>query len=104
MKTAGPLQPLPVPSWKWDDISMHFITGLPRTSKGYDSIWVIVDRLIKSVHFLPVKVTYLASTYVELYIGHVLSLHGAPRTIISERGPQFYPGFGKNCTDPWVRS
>jgi len=45
LKTAGPLHPLLVPSWKWDDISMDFIVGLPNTSKGFDSIWAIVDRL-----------------------------------------------------------
>ena len=52
LRTAGPLQPLSIPSWKWEDISMDFIVGLPKTSKGYDSIWVIVDRLTKSAHFL----------------------------------------------------
>jgi hypothetical protein len=49
------LQSLPIPTWKWEDISMDFIVGLPRTVKGYDSIWVIVDRLTKIAHFLPVK-------------------------------------------------
>jgi hypothetical protein len=58
MRPAGLLLPLSVPSWKWDDISMDFITGLPTTQKGYDSIWVIVDRLTKSAHFLPVKIDY----------------------------------------------
>ena len=52
MCTLGYLQPLPIPVWKWEDISMDFIVGLPRTSKGYDSIWVIEDRLTKSAHFL----------------------------------------------------
>ena len=51
MRTLGYLQPLPVPIWKWEDISMDFVVGLPRTSKGYDSIWVIVNRLTKSAHF-----------------------------------------------------
>ena len=59
LKPAGTLQPLPIPSWKWEEIGMDFITGLPRSSQGYDSIWVIVDRLTKSAHFLPVKNTYL---------------------------------------------
>ena len=57
-KPAGMLQPLDIPSWKWEDISMDFIVGLPPTSKGYDSIWVIVDRLTKSTHFLPVRTRY----------------------------------------------
>ena len=53
LKSAGPLQPLSIPSWKWEDISMDFIVGFPKTSKGYNSVWVIVDRLTKSAHFLP---------------------------------------------------
>ena len=55
LKLAGLLQPLSIPSWKWDDISMDFIVGLPTTEKGHDSIWVIVDSLTKSAHFIPVK-------------------------------------------------
>ena len=58
MKPIGLLQPLSVPSWKWDDISMDFISGLLTTQKGHDSIWVIVDRLTKTAHFLPVKTNY----------------------------------------------
>jgi hypothetical protein len=89
MKTAGPLQSLPIPTWKWEDISMDFIVGLPRTTKGCDSIWVIIDRLTKIAHFLPVKVKYTVATYVELYIARILSLHGVPKTIVSDCGPQF---------------
>jgi hypothetical protein len=55
MKTGGPLQSFPIPTWKWEDISMDFVVGLPKTSKGYDSIWLIVDQLTKTAHFLPVK-------------------------------------------------
>jgi transposase InsO family protein len=93
MKTAGPLQSLPIPTWKWEDISMDFIVGLPRTAKAFDSIWVIVDRLTKIAHFLPIRVKYTVATYVELYITHVLSLHGVPKTIVSDRGPQFVSKF-----------
>jgi len=93
LRPAGPLQPLNIPSWKWEDISMDFIVGLPKTSKGYDSIWVIVDRLTKSAHFLPVKTIYRAHHYAELYISRILSLHGVPRTIISDRGAQFVARF-----------
>ena len=60
LRSAGLLQPLTIPSGKWEDISMDFIVGLPKTSKGYDSIWVTVDRLTKSAHFLPVKTIYRA--------------------------------------------
>jgi hypothetical protein len=87
MKTAGPLQSLPIPTWKWEDISMDFIVGLPRTAKGFDSIWVIIDRLTKIAHFLPVKVKYPVITYAELYIARILSLHGVPKTIVSDHGP-----------------
>jgi hypothetical protein len=89
MKTAGPLQSLPIPTWKWEDISMDFIVGLPRTAKGYDSIWVIVDRLTKIAHFLPVKKDHPVAVYAQLYIACILSLHGVPKTIVSDRGPQF---------------
>ena len=58
LRSTGELQPLPIPSWKWEDISMDFIVGLPKTSKGFDSVWVIVDRLTKSAHFLLVQSTY----------------------------------------------
>jgi hypothetical protein len=93
MKTVGPLQSLPIPTWKWEDISMDFIVGLPRTTKGFDSIWVIVDRLTKIPHFLLVKVKYPIFTYAELYIAHILSLHWIPKTIVSNRGPQFVSKF-----------
>jgi hypothetical protein len=93
MKAAGPLQSLPIPTWKWEDISMDFIVGLPRTVKGYDSIWVIIDRLTKIAHFLPVRVKYTVATYAELYIARILSLHGVPKTIVSDRGLQFVSKF-----------
>ena len=54
-KPVGLLQPLPIPVWKWDEIGIDFVVGLPRTQKGHDSIWVIVDRLTKAAHFIPVR-------------------------------------------------
>jgi len=93
LKSVGPLQPLSIPSWKWEDISMDFIVGLPKTSKGYDSIWVIVDRLTKSAHFLPVKIIFTAKQYAQLYMDRIVSLHGIPKTIISDRGTQFIARF-----------
>jgi hypothetical protein len=93
MKTVGPLQSLPIPTWKWEDISMDFIVGLPRTTKGFDSIWVIIDRLTKIAHFLPVKTYYPVITYAQIYIACILSLHGIPKTIVPDRGPQFVSKF-----------
>ncbi|WVZ76313.1 hypothetical protein U9M48_024297 [Paspalum notatum var. saurae] len=87
------LQPLAVLAWKWEDIHMDFIVGLPRTQKGYDSIWVIMDRFTKSAHFIPVKTIYHAKTYAELYIARIVSLHGVPRTITSDRGSLFVSRF-----------
>jgi hypothetical protein len=86
LKVAGTLQPLPIPSWKWEDICMDFIVGLPNTSRHHDSIWVIVDRLTKTAHFLPVHTTHRAEKYAEIYIDQIVRLHGIPRTIVSDRG------------------
>ncbi|WVZ70764.1 hypothetical protein U9M48_019406 [Paspalum notatum var. saurae] len=89
LKPAGMLQPLEVPAWKWENIHMDFIVGLPLTQKGCDSIWVVIDRFTKAAHFLPVKTTYLAKQYAELYISRILALHGVPQTITSDRGSLF---------------
>jgi len=93
MKPAGLLQPLSIPEWKWEEVSMDFITGLPTTRKGNDSIWVIIDRLTKSAHFIPVKNTYRPPEYADIYIAEIVKLHGIPKTIISDRGPQFTAHF-----------
>jgi hypothetical protein len=82
------LQPLQVPEWKWEDIAMDFIMGLPRTQSGYDSIWVIVDRVTKVAHFIPVKTTYTRPQVAELYMSMIVYLHGVPKKIVSERGTQ----------------
>jgi hypothetical protein len=65
-RPVGLLQPLQVPKWKWEQIAMDFIVGLPRTQLGYDSIWVIVDRLTKVAHFIPVKTTYSKPQLAEM--------------------------------------
>jgi hypothetical protein len=69
----GLLQPLRITQWKWDEIGMDFIVGLPRTRAGYDSIWVVVDRLTKSAHFIPVKTSYSSAVLAELYVSNRLS-------------------------------
>ena len=93
MRPAGLLQPLSVPEWKWEEVSMDFITGLPTTLKGNDSIWVIIDRLTKSAHFLLVKTKYRPPQYADCYIAEIVRLHGVPRTIVSDRGSQFIAHF-----------
>jgi hypothetical protein len=93
LKSAGVLQPLWIPMWKWDDISMDFIVGLPLTARKKDSIWVIVDRLTKTAHFIVVHTTYSVQQYAELYMDHIVRLHGIPKTIISDRGTQFVAHF-----------
>ena len=94
-RPGGELQPIQIPEWKWDDISMDFIVGLPRTSNGYDTIWVIVDRLTKSAHFLPIKKTITLEHLAELYVKEVVRLHGVPKSIISDRDTRFTSHFWK---------
>ena len=72
---------------------MDFVVGLPKTMGKYDSIWVIIDRLTKSAHFIPVKVTYNAEKLAKLYISEIVRLHGVPLSIISDRGTQFTSKF-----------
>jgi len=82
-RPAGLLQPLKVPERKWEEIGMDFIVGLPHTRDGYDSIWVIVDRLTKAAHFIPVKTTYTGAKLAELYMSQIVCLHGVPKKIVS---------------------
>jgi hypothetical protein len=84
---------LSVPDWKWDDISMDFIVGLPLTARKFNSIWVIVDRLTKSAHFIPVNTNYNVQKYAGIYVARVLCLHGVLKMIISDRGSQFVARF-----------
>jgi hypothetical protein len=72
---------------------MDFIVGLPRTQSGYDSIWVIMDRLTKVAHFIPVKTTYSGPQLAELYMSRIVCLHGVPKRIVSDRGTQFTSKF-----------
>jgi hypothetical protein len=87
-RPAGLLQPLKVPEWMWEEIGIDFIVCLPRTCDGYDSIWVIVDRLTKVAHFIPVKTTYIGAKLAELYMSRIVCLHGVPNKIVSDRGTQ----------------
>jgi hypothetical protein len=90
---AGLLQPLHVPEWKWEEIAIDFIVGLLRTQSGYDSIWVIVDRLARVAHFIPVKTTYSGPQLAELYMSRIVYLHGVLKKIMSDRGTRFTSKF-----------
>jgi len=88
-KPSGLMQPLFVPKWKWNSISMDFVGALPKTVKGFDSIWVVVDRLTKSAHFIPIKTGMSMARLAEIYIEKVVRLHGIPSSIVSDRDPRF---------------
>src|SRR4051812_18581151 len=101
-KPAGLLQPLPIPDWKWEQIGMDFITGLPRTRSGYDSIWVVVDRLTKIAHFIPVKTTYDSAKLAKIYMSRIMCLHGVPSKVVSDEVLSLLRGFGVSCMRPWA--
>ncbi|KAL2250302.1 UNVERIFIED_CONTAM: Retrovirus-related Pol polyprotein from transposon [Sesamum indicum] len=90
---AGKLRPLSIPEWKWEKITMDFVVGLPRTFRKHDAIWVIVDRLTKSAHFLPVRITDSLDKLAGLYISEIVRLHGVPISIVSDRDPRFTSRF-----------
>ena len=92
-RPSGELKPLEIPEWKWESISMDFVSSLPKTSRGHDAVWVIVDRLTKSAHFIPVNMKYRMEKLVELYIKEVVRLHGIPSSIVSDRDPRFTSRF-----------
>ena len=83
-KPSGLLQPLPIPEWKWERICMDFVMGLPRSPKGHEAIWVIVDRMTKTTHFILVKMTYSLDQLALIYIDEIMSLHGVPASIVSD--------------------
>ena len=80
MRPEGTLQLLPLPEWKWDCVTCDFVTGLPPTPRRFDTVWVIVDWLTKSAHFIPVRKTYSLTTLAGLYRDQIIRLHGVPRT------------------------
>ena len=92
-RPAGFLQPLSIPEWKWEYITMDIVTGLLRTLGGNNAIWVIVDRLTKSAHFLPMKVNFSMDRLASIYIKDFVRMHGVPVSIVSDRDPRFTSRF-----------
>ncbi|GJR00329.1 putative reverse transcriptase domain-containing protein [Tanacetum coccineum] len=92
-KPSGLLVKPEIPMWKWERITMDFVTKLPKTSNGHDTIWVIVDRLTKSAHFIPTREIDSMETLTRLYIKEIVSQHGVPISIISDRDSHFTSRF-----------
>nr|GFC63075.1 reverse transcriptase domain-containing protein [Tanacetum cinerariifolium] len=93
LKPSGLLQQPEIPEWKWENVTMDFVTGLPRTPSGYDSILVIVERLTKSAHFLPKKKNHSIEKLTELYLKEIVCKHGVPVSVISDRDNLFTSRF-----------
>nr|KYP58949.1 Transposon Ty3-I Gag-Pol polyprotein [Cajanus cajan] len=92
-KPSGLMQQMEILEWKWDSIIMDFVVGLPRSSRNSDVIWVIVDRLTKCAHFLPVNIKWSLEKLTQLYVREIVRLHGVPSGIISDRDPRFTSRF-----------
>ncbi|GKC66115.1 putative reverse transcriptase domain-containing protein, partial [Tanacetum coccineum] len=95
-KPSGLLQQPEILEWKWEKIIMDFVSGLPRTPSGYDTIWVIVDRLTKSAHFLPMKTTDSIEKLTQQYLKEIVCRHGVLVSIISYRDSRFALGFWRS--------
>ena len=92
-RPSGLLQPLEIPEWKWEHLAMDFVVGLPRTKANHDAIWIIIDRLTKSAHFLPINEKFSLERLVQLYLKEIVVRHGVPVSIVSDRDPRFTSRF-----------
>lgn len=90
--------------WKWEHITMDFVIGLPRTRARHDAIWVIVDRLTKSAHFLPISDKYSVERLVNIYLKEIVVRHGMPVTIVSDRDARLLLDFEKVFKNVLARS
>ena len=98
-KPSGLLHPLEVPQWKWKSVSIDFVDGLLRSRNGNTGIWVVVDRLTKSAHFIPVKSKRTAPWLASVHIREIVRLHGVPSSIVSDRDPIFTSEFSKSLQE-----
>ena len=98
-KPYGKIQTLEIPVWKWEKITMDFVTKLPRTAKKHDAIWVIVDRLTKSAHFIPIKESMPVHKLAKIYVNEIVARHGVPISIISDRDGRFTSNFWQSFQD-----
>nr|GEX32904.1 putative reverse transcriptase domain-containing protein [Tanacetum cinerariifolium] len=98
-RPSGLLQQPEIPKWKWEGIAMDFVTKLPRTSSGYDTRWVIVDRFTKSANFLPMCEDYKIDRLSRLYLNKIVARHGVPILIISDRKSQFMSRFWQSIQE-----
>ncbi|KAJ8761655.1 hypothetical protein K2173_004431 [Erythroxylum novogranatense] len=96
---SGLLNPILIPQWKWDNITMDFVTGLPLTQRKHDAVWVIVDKFTNSAHFLLVRPDYSLDRLADLYVNEIVRLHGVPLSIISDRDPRFTSRFWKSLQE-----
>ena len=90
------LQPLEVAEWKWKHVTIDFVTHLPWTPQRQDAVWVIVDRLTKSAHFLAMRMTFTSEEFLRMYIRQIVRLHGVLVSIVSDRDPRFTAHFWKS--------
>ena len=92
-RPGGKLQPLSILEWKWENITMDFVSGLPKSSRGNDTVWVIIDRLTKLANFLPIRTTFTLDKLASLYVKEVVRLHGVQVSIVSDRDTRFTSKF-----------
>ncbi|GJU02011.1 reverse transcriptase domain-containing protein, partial [Tanacetum coccineum] len=113
-RPSGLLVQPAIPEWKWDNITMDFITKLPKLSHGFDIIWVIVDQLTKSAHFLPIKENDPLDKLARLYLNRIVARHGLPVSIICDRDGSYHTSikaapyealYGRKCRSPvcWAK-
>lgn len=101
VKIPGKLQPLDILEMKWECISMEFITGLPKVSRNFNSIFVVVDKLTKVAHLIPTRTTATAVDIAQLFVREIVRLHVIPARIISDRDAKFTSKFGRPCFSLW---